>query len=108
MDRKFDLFIYIYTLNQLKPQANDPAPAATVTMSAAASADASSSSAAPAASTEEGAAGGADATDTYHKGEEALNSLKGSSPKPILVMFMSKTCGCVAYHMCTYLPENPT
>ncbi|TFJ84149.1 hypothetical protein NSK_004622 [Nannochloropsis salina CCMP1776] len=34
-----------------------------------------------------------DATDTYHKGEAALQSLLASSGKPILIMFMSKTCG---------------
>jgi thioredoxin reductase (NADPH) len=31
--------------------------------------------------------------DTYFKGEEALLKLRDISPKPTLVMFMSKTCG---------------
>ncbi|KAM3574673.1 hypothetical protein VYU27_003399 [Nannochloropsis oceanica] len=34
-----------------------------------------------------------DQSNTYHKGEAALSELLASSSKPILVMFMSKTCG---------------
>ena len=70
---------------------------------AAAAADEASSSSTGSSSSSSGSNSGgvhsmavaaeSDQTNTYHKGEAALTELLASSSKPILVMFMSKTCG---------------
>ena len=78
-------------------EAETAAPAAAPVAAAAAGASSSSSSINSHSNSggvhSMAAAAESDQTNTYHKGETALAELLASSSKPILVMFMSKTCG---------------